>query len=400
LPLTEKAMDSLGVYVQVPFCASKCSFCNFSSKVAPERAFDAYCGALLKEIETLPQAYASGGIAPTLCGLKVDTIYVGGGTPSLLGPQRLQQIVRALRECFHIVDSPEFTLEATPGSVDGTFCQAALKLGINRLSIGAQSFNDRELASTGRLHSAQATCGMVQWARQAGFTNISLDLIAGLPYQTKTSWLASVREALELEPEHISIYLFEIDEKSRLGNEVLRHGSHLHAGSVPDDDFMAAAYETAMELLAGQGYAQYELSNFAVPGRESRHNQKYWRLQPYAGLGAGAHSFDGARRWANVTAAEAYQDKLARGESPITENRALTPAEQLEEFFFLGLRQKDGVDLQTARRHWGEIEVGKWEPKLSVLARDGWIGRRGDRIFLPASAYLISNEIFQEFIAV
>lgn len=391
-------MDTLGVYVQVPFCASKCSFCNFSSKVAPSSVYDAYCSALLTEVGMLPQVYAREEITPTLCDLMVDTVYFGGGTPSLLGAQRLHRIVHAMRARFQFSDSPEFTLEATPGSVDRAFCDSALEFGINRLSIGAQSFNNRELRSTGRLHSAEDTRVMVHTARQAGFKNISLDLIAGLPYQTNHSWLASVDDALRLEPGHISIYLFEVDEKSRLGNEVLRHGRHLHAEAVPGDDFMAAAYEQARELLACHGYVQYEISNFALPGRNSRHNQKYWRMDPYVGLGAGAHSFDGARRWANITAVETYQENVLRGDSPIAENRALSAREQLEEFFFLGLRQKDGVNLQTARRQWGDLEVGRWEPKLSALARQGWIDRRDDRICLPASAYLISNEIFQEFI--
>jgi putative oxygen-independent coproporphyrinogen III oxidase len=398
LPLIEKSMHTLGVYVQVPFCASKCSFCNFSSKVAPSSVFDAYCDALQCEIELLPQAYTRGGIIPNLVDHNVDTVYFGGGTPSLLGIPRLQHLLHDLRERFHFSEPAEFTMEATPGSVDGPFCDSALELGINRLSVGAQSFNDRELSSTGRLHSAEETRALVQTARRAGFKNISLDLIAGLPYQTMASWLASVGVALNLEPEHISIYLFEVDEKSRLGNEVLHHGSHMHAEAVPDDDFMAAAYEKTQEMLTRHGYIQYEISNFALPECESRHNQKYWRLEPYVGLGAGAHSFNGVRRWANVTAVETYQENISRGDSPISENKALSAEEQLEEFFFLGLRQKDGVDLQTARNQWGKAEVGRWEPKLSRLAVKGWITRHDDRIFLPESVYLVSNEIFQEFI--
>ncbi|HLY63631.1 MAG TPA: radical SAM family heme chaperone HemW [Terriglobia bacterium] len=391
-------MDTLGLYVQVPFCASKCSFCNFSSKVAPSSAFDAYCGALLSEVKSLPRFYAPAGLRRCLFELNVDTIYFGGGTPSLLGIQRLEQLIFALRERFHFADHTEFTLEATPGSVDEAFCNAALELGINRLSIGAQSFNDQELRSTGRLHSAADTSALIQTARRAGFKNVSLDLIVGLPYQTKPSWHESIIEALKLRTDHLSIYLFEIDEKSRLGNEVIRHGSHLHAAAVPDDDFMAAAYEQAQGLLTGEGYAQYEISNFALPGFESLHNQKYWRMEPYLGIGAGAHSFDGAHRWANVTSVEIYQEKIGLGDSPIVEKRVLSVEEQLEEFFFLGLRQRDGVDLDWARRKWGEAQVGRWEPKLRTLAKEGWIDRRVDRIFLPAGAYLVSNEIFQEFL--
>ena len=391
-------MDTLGIYVQVPFCASKCSFCNFSSRVAPQKVFDAYCDALEREIARLPLSFADTGIPAAIGDLDVDTIYFGGGTPSLLGAKRLQRIVHALKSRFKFIDSPEFTIEVTPGSMDDHLLSAALGLGINRLSIGAQSFDDRELSAVGRLHGSAETRGLVRNARRAGFKNISLDLIAGMPFQTESSWLASVTAALDLRPEHISIYLFEVDQKSRLGEEVLKHGIRFHAETVPDDDFMAAAYETAQELLAAADYIQYEISNFALPRCESRHNQKYWQLKPYIGLGAGAHSFDGVRRWENETAVEAYQEKVAGESSPIREAHELSTDEQLEEFFFLGLRQRDGVDLQVARRQWGPGMLDRWEPRLSALARDGWIERRADRVMLPVGAYLISNEIFQEFL--
>lgn len=391
-------MDTLGIYVQIPFCASKCSFCNFSSKVVPENVFDAYCDALEKEMASLPLDYARRGIPPAICDLAVDTLYFGGGTPSLLKAKRLHRIVHALRGRFGFIDSPEFTIEVTPGSVDDQLFSAAPVLGINRLSIGAQSFDDRELNVVGRLHTSEETRQLVRRARYAGFKNISLDLIAGMPFQTEWSWRKTLRTALDLEPKHISIYLFEIDQKSRLGAEVLKHGTNYHAAAVPDDDFMAAAYQTAQELLAGAGYIQYEISNFALPGYESHHNQKYWQLKPYVGLGSGAHSFDGKCRWENVTRVEKYQELVRCAQSPIAEARMLSIDEQLEEFFFLGLRQKDGVDLQVARRHWGDTILNCWEPKLTALARDGWIERRADRVSLPVGAYLISNEIFQEFL--
>src|SRR5579859_2889061 len=395
----DNIMDTLGIYVQIPFCASKCSFCNFSSKVAPQSVFDPYCDALEKEIASLPLNYAHTGIQPAICDLAVDTLYFGGGTPSLLGGQRLQKIVTALRDRFKFIGAPEFTIEVTPGSVDAQLFSIAPELGINRLSIGAQSFDDRELKAVGRLHSSVETRNLVHMARREGFINISLDLIAGMPFQTESSWLASVGAALDLRPEHVSIYLFEVDQKSRLGSEVLNHGTNFHAEAVPDDDFMAAAYEMAQKLLAGAGYIQYEISNFAQPSYESRHNQKYWQLKPYIGLGAGAHSFDGGQRWENETAVEGYQKRVNCAQSPIAEARVLSIDEQLEEFFFLGLRQKDGVDLKVARRQWGESKLSQWEPRLSALARDGWIERSVDRVALPVGAYLISNEIFQEFLS-
>jgi len=392
-------MGSLGIYVQIPFCASKCSFCNFSSKVAPGSAFDPYCDTILLEIANLPSIYKNAGIPAAICGLYVDSIYLGGGTPSLLGAERVRRVVSALCDRFHFGDSIEFTIEVTPGSADQDSLAAGRELGINRLSIGAQSFADRELRAVGRLHTSAETSELVKSARREGFTNISLDLIAGLPLQTESSWRATVTAAIDLQPEHISVYLFEIDEKSRLGGEVLRAGSRYHAATVPDDDFMADAYELAQRMLREAGYIHYEISNFALPGRESRHNQKYWRLEPYLGFGAGAHSFDGARRWANESSVETYQAKIARGETPIAEVLRLSSEEQLEEFFFLGLRQKEGVHLAQAQRRWGASEVSRWEPKLAALEHDGWIERRSGRVALRESAYLLSNEVFQEFVA-
>jgi len=400
-------MPTLGIYIQFPFCASKCSFCNFSSQVAPARVWDAYCPALEREIECLPQIYEaadselSGGAAAgltALLALPVDTVYLGGGTPSLGGAARLKQIWAALNRRFRLLDSHEFTVELTPGSADVEYLARARSLGVNRLSLGAQSFDDRELRSVGRLHSSAETEETFRRARQAGFSNLSLDLIAGLPYQTQASWLRTLRAAAALEPEHVSVYLFEVDENSRLGREVVRHGSRYHADAVPQEEFMAEAYETAREFLARQGYRQYELSNFAIPGHESRHNQKYWQLQPYVGLGAGAHSFDGLHRWANESHSEAYQTRLAEGRSPVSEILSLSPEQQLEEFFFLGLRQRAGVDLALAGTRWGRARIDQWEETISRLAQEGWIERRADRIRVPERAYLVSNEIFEQFL--
>jgi len=323
---------------------------------------------------------------------------MGGGTPSLLGANRLRQITTALQQAFKFLGGFEFTLEVTPRSVDPDFLTSARSLGINRLSIGAQSFDNRELRAVGRSHSDNDTAETVRGARKSGFTNINLDLIAGLPYQTESSWLRTLHDTVRLESEHVSVYLFEIDEKSRLGKEILIGGSQYHASAVPDEDFMADAYELAREFLTAEGYAQYEISNFAVGGNESRHNLKYWRLEPYVGLGAGAHSFDGRCRWVNEIAIEAYQKKLTRGESPIEELHSLSPEEQLQEFFFLGLRERTGVDLGAARRRWGPDSVRGHEERIAPLARDGWLERVEDRVHLTERALLVSNEIFQQFL--
>jgi putative oxygen-independent coproporphyrinogen III oxidase len=392
-------METVGVYVQVPFCASKCSFCNFSSRVERPETFPAYVRAVSLEIERLPEIYKREGIDARLATAQVDTIYVGGGTPSILGVDLLAEIISGLERRFSLADSVEFTLETTPGSADDEFLRQARALGINRLSIGAQSFDDGELHAVGRLHSAGDTRSLAELARRQGFSNISLDLIAGLPHQTTASWQASLRAALSLRPEHVSIYLFEIDVKSRLGNEVLEQGSRYHANDVPDEEFMVEAYETARMSLAQAGYERYEISNFALSGYESRHNRKYWRLDPYIGVGAAAHSFDGFHRWSNIMAPVQYGATLSRGDSPIAELRSLNSQEQLEEFFFLGLRQRDGVELESARRRWGSEVVRRWEPAISKLVREGWLEHRAEHLMMLDRAYLVSNEIFQEFLA-
>jgi oxygen-independent coproporphyrinogen-3 oxidase len=393
-------METLGLYIQVPFCASKCSFCNFSSRVAPGDVYKRYCQALAVEIERLPEFYKSAGVAPNIFKLSVDTVYIGGGTPSLLGIGRVEKIVADLHRRFQFAPALEFTLEVTPRSADKDFLKRALGLGINRLSIGAQSFADEELRSVGRLHSADDTRTLIQTARREGFANISVDLIAGLPHQTESSWQLSLQSAISQRPEHISVYLFEIDEKSRLGSEVLRHGVRYHADAMPDEDFMANAYNEARRLLGQTGYVQYEISNFALQGRESIHNRKYWQLRPYLGLGAGAHSSDRQSRWENATSVEEYERRLTHGDSPICEQRRLTPDAQMEEFFFLGLRQTEGINLAEVDRRWGREPLERWTEKLDSLAQGGWLERHNGRVRLAEKALLISNEIFQEFIAV
>ena len=390
--------ETLGLYIQVPFCASKCSFCNFSSQVAPASVYDSYVQSLRREAELLPRFIEAEGISPNFLALPVESLYLGGGTPSLLGADRLHDLFEHIHGRFRFAERVEATIEITPGSSDEELLSNLLALGMNRLSIGAQSFDDRELRSTGRLHSASAIHDQVTAARRAGFQNISLDLLAGLPFQTPSSWRTTLEKAIRLEPEHISVYLFETDDRSRLGAELVRGGQSYHAESVPDDDFLATAYELARRMLAEEGYVQYEISNFARPGFESLHNQKYWQLKPYLGLGAGAHSFDRMRRWSNAVEPGAYQEKLMRGESPIAECRLLSATERVEEFFFLGLRQRQGVKLDQARRLFTGVALGLWEDKLQQLTSEGWVAERGGWYSLSDPALVISNEIFEQFL--
>jgi len=391
-------MPTLGIYVQIPFCASKCSFCNFSSRVELPILFARYSAAVEQEIGRLPAHLKAGGLTEEVLTLPVDTVYFGGGTPSLLGAERLEGIVRALQARFAIPAGAEFTLEVTPGSADMQLLARTTSMGVNRLSIGAQTFEDQELRAVGRLHSAADTGELVRRARGVGFVNVSTDLVAGLPHQTSESWRRNLDAVLRLAPQHISLYLLEIDEKSRLGREVLQSGTRYHAPAVPSEEFMADAYQMGREVLGREGYLQYEISNFARPGYESRHNLKYWQLAPYVGLGAGAHSFDGVNRWANEDDAQLYIDRLAELRSPIAWVRKLSPEEQIEEFFFLGLRQVEGVNLELARKQWGRELLSRWQGKIAALTQSGLLTRTGNNFRLAETAYLVSNEVFQEFV--
>jgi oxygen-independent coproporphyrinogen-3 oxidase len=391
-------MQSLGIYVQVPFCASKCSFCNFSSRVELPSLFDRYSQAVEQEISRLPAALEARGLGEGVLTLPADTVYFGGGTPPLLGAQRLEGIVGALRARFAIEAGCEFTIEVTPGSADVQFLAKAISMGMNRLSIGAQTFEDQELRAVGRLHSAADTRELVRCAREVGFANLSLDLVAGLPRQTFESWRRNLEAVLRLEPQHISLYLFEIDEKSRLGREVLQSGTRYHAPAVPGEEFIADAYQMGRELLRQEGYIQYEISNFARPGYESRHNLKYWQLAPYIGIGAGAHSFDGIIRWANEENTKLYIDSLTGIRSPVAWVQELSPEEQVQEFFFLGLRQVEGVSLELARKRWGRDLLSRWQGRIETLTQNGLLTTVGGNFRLAETAYVVSNEVFQEFV--
>jgi oxygen-independent coproporphyrinogen III oxidase len=354
---------------------------------------------LRREVEGSRRHLPARGIPADILSHTVDSAYMGGGTPALLGAEHLTLIVKALRDHLHWDEDVEFTIETTPGSVSANLLQVFRDLGINRLSIGAQTFDERELGAIGRLHTIDDTVALISQARHAGFENISLDLIAGLPHQTSESFRRSLEVTATLRPEHVSLYLFEVDDKSRLGREVAHGGDRYHADAVPGDDFMADAYETGCAFLADKGYIQYEISNFALPGFQSRHNRKYWQREPYLGFGAGAHSFDGARRWSNRIDVRSYLARLEAGDSPIEDAHILTAEESMEEFFFLGMRQAIGVDLELVRERWGTEHFNRWQAKLDDLCGQGWVNRHGEMVSLTRKAYLISNEIFQEFVS-
>jgi oxygen-independent coproporphyrinogen-3 oxidase len=428
-------MTRLGIYVQVPFCQTKCTYCNFHTGVVSSARFAPYVDAVCSEIErhrsfyegadgrqsAVPQGLKPVEIARSMSERKlrapeadrppgadprlekthlstafltdavVDSVYMGGGTPSLLEPAYLQRMLDTIRRSF-ATDQVEVTLEADPETVSAAKAEAWVAAGINRVSFGVQSFSDEELKATGRMHRRADVYRAVPILRAVGIGNISFDLIAGLPGQTAESWRRSLEELAKLPPEHVSVYLLEVDEGSRLGSEVLRGGTRFGAATVPDDDEMAEFYETACAFLGAAGYRHYEISNWAKPGLESRHNLKYWQRAPYLGFGAGAHSFSGTERWANAHDAAKYVAAVESGRLPVEQHEVLTTEGALEEELFLGLRQLEGIDLGRIEREYG-VAVGS---RFGRLMTAGLVEMEGSFVRLAPEKLSVSNEVFVE----
>ncbi|HWF36999.1 MAG TPA: radical SAM family heme chaperone HemW [Candidatus Acidoferrales bacterium] len=388
-------MKTLGVYIQVPFCQTKCTYCNFHTGVVSRERYAPYAAAVRREIEAWLAESANGELSES----RIDTVYFGGGTPSLLEPSALASVLGALEPRFADASAMEITLEADPETIDASKAAAWREAGFNRISLGVQSFNDDELKATGRMHRRVDIFNAAQILRGAGFDNISMDLIAGLPRQTRESWEESVGELLAIRPEHVSIYMLEIDEGSRLGRESLAGGSRYSAGAIPEDDAIAEFYESARARLAAAGYEHYEISNWGLPGKHSRHNLKYWRREPYIGFGAGAHSFDGRVRWANVHDSTRYVAGIDEKVSTREQVEPVTAEQALEEEFFLGLRQMEGIDLHRIERAYdAELheQFGSVRSRLEALRAQGLVEMDGDRVRLSPQRLTVSNEVFTE----
>ena len=361
-----------GVYLSYPFCAQKCTYCNFASGVFPAQLERDYLHALARELKTREWPW------------QPDTVYLGGGTPSRLAASDLERILALIPGRLW----REATIEAAPGTITQERALAWARLGINRVSLGVQSFVQRELARTGRKHNCEIVASEVARLRHAGLSNFNIDLIAGLAGQTPTSWRESLEWIKNLDPPHVSVYMLEIDDDSRLGHEVLLNGKRYGAPEIPADELIAELYETAVDELYGRGVNRYEISNFARPGFESLHNLKYWRLEPYLGFGADAHSFDAGMRFQNVESAEEYVARMQKGESP---RLAAIPANQAEERFFVGLRLAEGIRPQAE-------EWRRFQAPIERFMQDGLLARDGDRLRLTSRGVLLSNEVFAEFI--
>jgi oxygen-independent coproporphyrinogen-3 oxidase len=386
-------MKRLGIYVAVPFCQTKCTYCNFHTGVVSAVRFAPYVDAVCLEMGRRREFYAAAGVnlPAGIADAVVDTIYIGGGTPSLLDPRDLGRIVGAVRENF-ACELREVTLEADPETVTEEKAAAWVVAGINRVSFGVQSFCDEELKAAGRMHRRGDVYRSAGILRGAGIANISFDLIAGLPKQTEASWRESLGALVELAPEHVSVYLLEVDEGSRLGAELLRGGKRYGAGDVPSDDEMAEFYETACSVLGAAGYEHYEISNWGRPGFASRHNLKYWRREAYLGFGAGAHSFSGTERWANAHDAAEYVNAITGGRLPVEQLEKLTAESALEEELFLGLRQLEGIDVGRIEREYGVSLDSRFER----LRAAGLIERDGGLLRLAPGRVSVSNEVFVE----
>jgi oxygen-independent coproporphyrinogen-3 oxidase len=395
--MTETAQDALGLYFSIPFCKAKCTYCNFASGVYPASDHARYVERLIADLH---HSAAWAGEMQVELPRAVDTVYFGGGTPVLLAPELITQIFTSMRQAFDLDQAAEITVECAPGQLPDATLAAMVAAGVNRVSLGVQSFMDREASLSGRFHTRAIVLEDLRRLRAAGIPNLNIDLLSGLGEQTLASWRESLNVLLDTGVPHASIYMLEIDEESRLGRELISGGARYSAGLVPSDDAIAQMYEEAVEALNTAGLAQYEISNFARPGAESRHNLRYWQRRPYLGLGLDASSmFKAGDRTALRTTAT---DDLAMFLDGKTESETawLGPAQQLEEAWFLGLRRNAGVSIEALRAEFGPTAV---RPTIAIaehLAEDGLLTIEAGMVRLTQRGMMISNDVFSQFLGV
>jgi oxygen-independent coproporphyrinogen-3 oxidase len=387
---------ALGIYISVPFCRTKCSYCNFASDVFSRTAFECYVERVCADIGNATE------IAQEMRGKierEVDSVYLGGGTPTVLEEGQLERIFVALRNRFDVRPDAEVTVECAPGTLAPAVIESLLRCGVNRVSLGVQSFVDAEAAAVGRLHKRVTVIEEIARLRAAGIANINIDLIAGLPHQNAESWRVSLAETVATGVPHVSVYMLEVDEDSRLGRELIAGGTRFHAHFVPGDNAVVDFYLEACEKLEAAGVNQYEISNFARAGFLSRHNLKYWTRRPYLGFGVDAHSMlvpadadAGAVRFATSDTLEQY---IAG--APLTRT-VVSRSSALEESFFLGLRLTGGVNLPELSATFGEPVVGNFRDTIAELVEAGLMRHDSGFIRLTARGRLVSNEVFEKFL--
>lgn len=392
----------LGIYIHIPFCSAICNYCNFNRGLLDEGLKRRYLDALEHEIrqwrafcplfESRIPSPSSQLPAPS-SRLPADTIYFGGGTPSLLSPAEVARLVAACRETFDLQSDVEITLEANPETVSLEHLAGYRAAGVNRLSFGVQSFRDEELRRLGRLHTADRAREAVALARAAGFTNLSLDLMMWLPGQTVGDWQASVEALIALGPEHVSFYLLELYPNAPLREEMARAGW----SQAPDDD-AATMYLVALDLLGTAGYDQYEISNAARGRRRSRHNLKYWTDGAWLGFGCGAHATFGGARWRNVSGAAEYVARLRSGDTPVVDTRVLSETERFQDALFTGLRLTDGLDVAAVGARYGRDVRAEYGSALEPFVDAGLVQRDGDWLRLTRRGMLLANEVMSTFV--
>jgi oxygen-independent coproporphyrinogen-3 oxidase len=378
-------MTAAGLYVHIPFCSSRCSYCDFATGLYQSELAERYVAALTEEIKTSP--YRGHDV-------DIDSVYFGGGTPSLLAPAQLHRILATLSEQFEIDPASEITLEINPGSVTREKLEAFRSLGINRASFGAQTFDDAELAKLGRSHTAADALKTFADLRSAGFTNISFDLIAGLPGQTLAGWQRNIKQALDLNPEHLSFYLLEVHSGTPLA-EHIRRGLQ----PVPDDDLAGEMYQWMLDSAADAGYDHYEISNLCRPGFRSDHNVKYWTAVPYYGFGCSAHSYDGdTLRWSNHRDVLKYVETIESGKSPVVEKQELSDTVMRAEALFLGMRLMRGIDVDLYNQSFGVDLLEQHAADLDRFRLAGLLEFDGHWLRLTRYGALLSNEVFAAFV--
>lgn len=383
---------SVGVYVHIPFCQKKCLYCDFNSYSGKDSLRAAYVEALCREMALAPASAAQAGEE-----LRAATLYIGGGTPSLLAPGQLASVLTAARKHLGWDDTLETTIEANPGTIDLARARALRHLGINRLSLGFQSLDDRLLRRLGRIHRAKDALAAYAACRSAGFDNVNVDLMFALPGQSHEDWTDTLSRVIELAPEHLSLYPLAIEEGTPF-SRLFAEGRLV----APDDDEAAAMYESAARMLASAGYEQYEISNWALGQNRfrCRHNVTYWLNHPYLGFGAGAHSWAGGRRYSNHLGPQEYIDRVGRGESPLNQAEDIGLDLEMKETVILGLRLVDGIGRREFAERFSRTLDQVFGSVIVQLAEDGLLLASHDRLALTSRGRLLANEAFVAVISV
>jgi oxygen-independent coproporphyrinogen-3 oxidase len=377
-------MKEAAIYVHIPFCASKCSYCAFNSYAGLHHLHQTYVDALIEEITQSARERGP---------MRAVSLYLGGGTPTVLSAELLARTLMTCVDHYHQVDRAEITVEANPGTVDAAQLSALVTLGVNRLSLGVQTFDERMLALLGRVHTAEEATDTYHLTRDAGLENINLDFIYGLPTQDLRHWEIDLSKAISLKPEHLSLYCLSVERGTALARRI--SGGELPS---PDPDLAATMYELAEARLAEAGYLHYEISNWALAGRQCQHNMTYWHNQPYLGLGAGAHSFDGQFRYSNVLSPEEYVRRVKAGQDTAVERSEIDRLTEMSETMIMGLRLDRGVSFEAFEERFGLSLVEVYGAQIRQLIEMGLLDANGSSLHLTARGRLLGNEVFERFL--